>query len=695
MAHMHPIYDADPHFTIDAITRAITNETGKTILMQYDHDSERFSFEINRLVEGHDVTLCNKVEVHYTNADANRQGVNYGVYEVDDLIVDPDNPDRVVFTWLVSQNATLYAGSLSFLVVFTCVEEGMVVYRWNTNINTSVSIAKGMNNGEAVVEEYPDILTQWKDDLFAAATGTNSIGVGPVEPADYPYIWLDISGNTDLTEKNIGVLTIKGSDGIKQRLYPVVKVSGVEGLSTTLNAIVNSHTQDVSKLNKEVSAEKDARSEEDVRLEKRIDELERLLTGVEVAIAHSLAGKGVDVPANMTLQDVAALIDGITMDIPTALRAVTITTPPKQTEYTPGDTVNTEGMVVTADFGDGATVPVECYIVSPAIVDIITSNIEVTLTVNGVTKTTTYPIAVTLTPASDLPAGSLVSVAETDDTAAWYRIVDTDYYGNVLLVREECLSEKVKYRASNPSYQSDNKYEDGVLDTYLNSTFYESLPQKTSDIICAVDIPVRASAHPDAEPVHLNRHVFALSATEWGYSADAYDGEIVEYTDCRALSVAYWTRQPTAGMPTMAYQVKPDDSCNSNYVTLTNGVRPAFCISKNLSMREIEGGWGITGNSAPNYDSIILTDAVSGTVYKLEVINGDLTMSETLDASGVNHIALIDVASNVIYKLEVNNGKLTMTESTAADGTEYVILVETESNIVHKLEVVNGKLTMS
>lgn len=238
MLHRHQVYDSDPHFKIDPVTRAITNdESKKTILMQNDHNSERFSFEIPRLVEGHDVTLCNQVEIHFTNSDSTKQGVNAGVYEVHDMIVDPENENRVIFTWLVSENATQYAGSLSFIVMFACVEEGVSVYRWNTAINNSVSIVKSMNNGEAVVELFPDILAQWKNELFAAATGNQLISVGPIEPETYPYIWLDTSEYLGTAEKNVGYLTIKTGDGISHRLYPVVKMDSIEGLLDTLDKI--------------------------------------------------------------------------------------------------------------------------------------------------------------------------------------------------------------------------------------------------------------------------------------------------------------------------------------------------------------------------------------------------------------------------------------------------------------------------
>ena len=230
MAHTHPVIDRDTHFIIDPITRAVTNaESKKTILMQNDHNSERFTFEIDKQVEGHDMTKCNKVEIHYTNEDSNKKNKNAGVYEVTDMQASADNTDKLVFSWLVSENATLYAGSLRFLVVFSCVEKGEVAYRWNTNINASISISKGMNNGEALEEAYPDILTQWKDELFAAIYGMETTHVGPTEPEEFPYIWFDTSEYIGSSDPYIGVLTIKDAEGNKHVLYPFAKLAGTDG----------------------------------------------------------------------------------------------------------------------------------------------------------------------------------------------------------------------------------------------------------------------------------------------------------------------------------------------------------------------------------------------------------------------------------------------------------------------------------
>lgn len=174
MAHKHQVYDTDLHFTIDKITRRISSTSGKVILMQNDHNSERFTFQLDRFVEGHDMMLCNRVEVHYINIDsANKRNKTEDVYEVLDLQLSPDDENVVILSWLISQNATMYAGTLSFLVRFACIaddEEKTIDYQWFTDIYTLISIAKGIYNSDVLTDEGdPDILAQWKQEIMDLA----------------------------------------------------------------------------------------------------------------------------------------------------------------------------------------------------------------------------------------------------------------------------------------------------------------------------------------------------------------------------------------------------------------------------------------------------------------------------------------------------------------------------------------------
>ena len=167
MIHEHIVKDTDKHFSIDPATREIVNESGKIVLVQGDHKSEQFTFSIPRYVDGHDMSQCNMVQVHYTNTDKETGSVNEDVHETSDLRISPDSEDVVIFSWLITANATQYVGSLAFSISYNCVSEnGDIEYSWNTVDYTEISIKSRHNNSESVVTTYPDVLAKWRADTF-------------------------------------------------------------------------------------------------------------------------------------------------------------------------------------------------------------------------------------------------------------------------------------------------------------------------------------------------------------------------------------------------------------------------------------------------------------------------------------------------------------------------------------------------
>lgn len=177
MAHLHTIYDSDLHFVIDPATRVITNQSeNKNSVIQFDHNSERFTFELPRYIEEHDMLECNRVEVHYVNIDSKTGNQASGVYEVQDLQVSPHDDKVAICSWLVSSNATQYAGSLSFVLRFACTRGEVVDYVWNTAVFKNYSVQGGLYNSDPIVSRYADVLAQWYDSLFtASADGVTNI----------------------------------------------------------------------------------------------------------------------------------------------------------------------------------------------------------------------------------------------------------------------------------------------------------------------------------------------------------------------------------------------------------------------------------------------------------------------------------------------------------------------------------------
>ena len=164
MAHTHPVVDSDPRFVINSITRAISTTSDKLELIQGDHQSERITFEIPKIVEGHDMSLSDRIEVHYINIDRKTNATSRDVYIIDDAVVDGD---KLTFSWLISSNATKYYGRLNFIILFECLDpDGNYTYKWNTEICKLLTVGEGISNTSAVIEDHSDILEKFKKEFL-------------------------------------------------------------------------------------------------------------------------------------------------------------------------------------------------------------------------------------------------------------------------------------------------------------------------------------------------------------------------------------------------------------------------------------------------------------------------------------------------------------------------------------------------
>ena len=178
MPHRNKIIDADAHFVVNAITRQIENKTpSKITLMQNDHNSERFTFSVPRFIEGHDMLEVSKAEVHYLN------GETAGIYEMKDIAIDAKDENKVTCSWLLSSNATQNAGSLTFLLKFTCLAaDGITVeYAWHTALFQGISVSVGLDNSGTVAENYVDVLEQWRKEFIQKEEKNTAGGVAGLD----------------------------------------------------------------------------------------------------------------------------------------------------------------------------------------------------------------------------------------------------------------------------------------------------------------------------------------------------------------------------------------------------------------------------------------------------------------------------------------------------------------------------------
>ena len=243
MGHLHVVTDRDNYFVIDPVTRQLSNNSNKITLMKTDHNSERFTFELPLFIEDHDMSKCNKVEVHYINIDSQTRKQSAGVYMVEDFKVNPDNSETVIGSWLISRNVTMYAGTLSFVLRLACVTGEVVDYSWSSAIYNGITVSDGICNTEVVVAEYSDILNQWLSKLEQAASGST-------------YLITDDGAFIDLTDK------LETLEQDNQYFHEMET-----DLRNTIDQI--NTTSDISRIDTEIANLKNA----DTNLSNRIDNL--------------------------------------------------------------------------------------------------------------------------------------------------------------------------------------------------------------------------------------------------------------------------------------------------------------------------------------------------------------------------------------------------------------------------------------
>ena len=241
MTHEHIVVDTNPCFEINIVTREIKNmEPSKNVIMQFDHNSERFGFSMPRYIEGHDMSECDKVEVHFINESIDKKTQIKDKYEINDLIVDPDDEEKIKFTWLLSGNTSKLEGSLVFSIRFVCFEEEngeMVDYSWGTAIFPSILVAKGLFNDEYLIDENPDAfkmlekelqayideqLKESNSDLLKAGSGDNSIIANSVNKNSFAMNEAVGAAASAFGEDNIaggGIYYVKSIDFNKKKIY--------------------------------------------------------------------------------------------------------------------------------------------------------------------------------------------------------------------------------------------------------------------------------------------------------------------------------------------------------------------------------------------------------------------------------------------------------------------------------------------
>lgn len=119
-------------------------------------------------------------------------------------------------------------------------------------------------------------------------------------------------------------------------------------------------------------------------------EIDRI-NGAKITLGEYLRAKGITVDASARIDVLAGQLADIAS---LTLTGITITTPPAKTAYNAGETFDPAGMVVTADFSNGAALAITNYSVPTGALEAGTTSITVSLAFGSETKTATQVITV-------------------------------------------------------------------------------------------------------------------------------------------------------------------------------------------------------------------------------------------------------------------------------------------------------------
>ena len=154
--------ETEPHIVVDEDRHITVPKELRRIAVQHDHNIETVTFDCPRYWDGIDMSDM-RIYINYIRADNSP-----GCYEAKNICIDESNESIMHFDWTITRNVTEYSGNITFLVcIKTTDEEGNEITHWNSELCTDCRVSKGLECSETVLEQYPDIIYQLKEEITA------------------------------------------------------------------------------------------------------------------------------------------------------------------------------------------------------------------------------------------------------------------------------------------------------------------------------------------------------------------------------------------------------------------------------------------------------------------------------------------------------------------------------------------------
>lgn len=178
MPHKHPVYDNDGYFVLDPKTKTLKNESDKESIIQFDHNSEEIRFKFPKIIEGHDMSKVDLVQVHFNNTSigtsASLRTTNAAPVSITSTLKEcEDDPEYMECAWLVGEESTQLAGSLMFKLKFICYGDDVTpAYKMNTLWYDKYDVLESSDSTEEFIDIYQDILSDIERRLSEAENKT-------------------------------------------------------------------------------------------------------------------------------------------------------------------------------------------------------------------------------------------------------------------------------------------------------------------------------------------------------------------------------------------------------------------------------------------------------------------------------------------------------------------------------------------
>lgn len=210
MAHEHGVIDQDRRFVIDPDTMTITATGTVKPLKRGDHRAEKYGFSMPRYIEGHDMSLCNKVEVHYNNLHydpkTRETTTNSSFDGVEGFGISATDENTVEWVWSVAGDATQLDGTLNFCMRFACMNGDKIEYQKFSDIFESIQVGESIWNTEEMAKAYADVLEAWRQELLVAIENGGAVktvnGVAPDADGNVEIVIPDSSQNADWNQND-------------------------------------------------------------------------------------------------------------------------------------------------------------------------------------------------------------------------------------------------------------------------------------------------------------------------------------------------------------------------------------------------------------------------------------------------------------------------------------------------------------